>query len=531
MVRSLLILLLLLMLCSFAVAADKPLPRSAGQAGNWPTTIVLIPGDSTWPTSNRGSFAYALPRALRNHLDHYFADRSLDLSISLAERPMAAPEVLSYFVNDMVRHTVLLYYTASIEAETFVARDAHRRRYVAQSDGCLHLKIAYQVYSRAGSEAQLEASGTIESSGQPRPDAVRSRSGAVYCDPHEMVIQRAINELSSYIPAPLRPELSQPANIPVKVYLAPSLARDPRWAAWGAARVVAFASQSLLRQFGHKLTLSSIDTLPEAFAEERALRENAPAFREAIWARGDTLLVVFNRMLGNDEVSAGASHDELGITRLGHRRIYMDLVPSFSPDDTVWLGITNGLTLLHELGHALGAIHVSDAHSIMNHRANWVNAADFDLVNSAIIRAALEGDLHFKDPDEYIRHVSRILAFVPYQLADYPAFFYQYLTWGGNRRINDRLRSAIGRPSYLLAADAYGLLENGQMAGAARLFRQALSHDPDQGALYYYLSLALSAPRADAYRKTAARMGYAMASDSRRQQFPDAKVDIAPRQR
>ncbi|MDM7974271.1 MAG: hypothetical protein QUT27_14610, partial [candidate division Zixibacteria bacterium] len=57
--------------------------------------------------------------------------------------------------------------------------------------------------------------------------------------------------------------------------------------------------------------------------------------------------------------------------------------------------------------------------------------------------------------------------------------------------------------------------------------RTALHEDPDQAALYYYLSLAETGPAADGARKMAERMGYLMAGERSRTGAPDAAVDIA----
>jgi hypothetical protein len=178
------------------------------------------------------------------------------------------------------------------------------------------------------------------------------------------------------------------------------------------------------------------------------------------------------------------------------------------PDLEIWSAFTNGLTLLHEIGHAYGAIHVSDARSIMCHSLTWLGSDQFDPINSQIILAAVSGDLTFTDPPEYVAHVSRLLQESSYTLADYPAFFYSFVAASSTPR---RIVRAIGKEAFITAAEAYGHLAAGNRDDAARLFREAISQTPDQACLYFYLSEAVDGAQSRASLEKAASMGYWLA--------------------
>lgn len=510
MLRCAVFLLAALAVCPTGGAADRPLPRTP--RGQTPVpTIILIPTDTV--ASAPLSFDLMLQHSLANHIDHLLAMHGLAADLKRSEVPVAEHDALASLEPVPGQTALLLYYTAAQQDERFVARDRHRRRYQARAENCLQLHLRYQRFERTAAGWTEAGGGTISARGEPTRVAVRSNSGIVYCEPHDLVIQRALNALANELPG-VPVEVTQTVKVlPAKILLSGSLAGVQGQYRHQLERMIAFASSRFADEFGHSLALVAVDTLPGRFEGQHSLQKSEEAYDRQVPAAGDTVFIVINRLLQPDMYTIGERREEIGRSRLGQRRVYMDWFLPAGPEDTVWTAVANGLTVLHELGHAFGAVHVSDMHSIMNHQANWVGAATFDPLNRALIAAALDGSLQFEDPAAYLQFFTRTLLATPYYLADYPAFLNDYFNWGSNGRINERLRGAVDDVALLYAADAVEMLNRGKMTLAAQMLRAAIRRHPQQASLYYYLSLAVDRRSAPALRAAASRRGYLMAID------------------
>jgi len=488
---------------------------------------VVAPMDTESTADQPAALADRLGRSLANHLAHLAAMTGRGVTVTLRETPAEDRGLLDSLAGEGVREVLVVRWRGRAGERTGEIRDAHRRRYKAVVEDCLQIEAAYERRQLTAHGWEVAAGGTAAAAGRPDPNARRRPGRTLAGEPYERVVQRLVAQIGDELPPaePLARALR--ATAPVKVYLGKELAADSGAAMALIRRIVDLASTHLAAQFGVALRIVSAAPLPENAADEGSLAAGYPEFRRAVSVSADTLAVAFHRMLSREQYFGGGVREEIGMAQLGRRRVYMDLLPAAAPGDTLWQAMANALTLLHEIGHALGGIHVSDVNSVMAHGANWVNAAAFDRVNEKIIGAALTGRLRFDDPAEYLATVARVLDSTAYGVADYPGFFHQFLSGIDHPADRKRLREAVGRTSFLQAADAVGLLAAGRRAAAARLLRTALHEDPDQAALYYYLSLAETGPAADGARKMAERMGYLMAGERSRTGAPDAAVDIA----
>ena len=253
-------------------------------------------------------------------------------------------------------------------------------------------------------------------------------------------------------------------------------------------RMTDVVSRSLLRQFGRSLEQ---DQIIMSHADPGSLRQNFDALKR-LSGPSDTLNILLMEQRTPLEYYSGRVSDELGMTDLGGSRIAIDCIPPMAQKSDIWFPFANGLTLLHEIGHAYGAIHVFDHRSIMCHRLHWTGTDSFDVLNTSIMREVMFGQVDALKPVEYVALVSRALRDSHYPYADFPDFFWRYLAGARTSVELDSLAKAIDCEPYVISADAMNLLQTGDRAGAVRRWKRALELEPDQPVLLYYLALSSS---------------------------------------
>ncbi len=485
-------------------AAEKPTPQFDRTA-----VVLAVPAVVPGGPIDSAFFRRDLRQAVRNHLAGFLDYRGDAYRLVTTDDRLGTLEAVRSAATGEFTDAVLLRVEGEQSDEQMLRTDSHRRRYYTLTRGCLDMTLTVVRLKPKGTGWRIVDSTTF----RERSHTVTAPDGSRNCEDYEQVVQRAIDRSFGPATAGAVPGTATVAALPTILYIPREMLLDSIITPDGARALLRCAGAPLERQFGVRLEVAGIKILPYRFGLGGSIRESQRRMRRYLGDDSDTLRVVLNHQLTADESKSNQRRDELGLSHLGRRLVVVNLLPRISPEDTVWYSVANGLTILHEIGHTLGAIHVSDINSVMTHFATWVGADRLDPVNDQIVRAALGGRLTFDDPATYLAFVSTVLAGTAYNLADYPAFFFEYLDYPGNRRLRDTLRAAIGRQSYLRAADGYGLLVLGNRKKAAGLLRRALGDDPHQASLYYYLAGATDgAESADASR-TATRMGYLMALD------------------
>ena len=328
-------------------------------------------------------------------------------------------------------------------------------------------------------------------------------------EPWEMVLQRAAGAALAVVP---RRELRSAAiGDPIQVVLYVDSAYVARYGeVWlgQASGVVEVASRLLAARLGYRLNVVSVRTMKVEQSEGHSLTHLQSVLRPHLDLSRDTLIVTMLANVDRTSYLRGERLFEVGVAQIGRNRILLNDLPRTSPDDLFWQPFLSGRTLLHEIGHSFGAIHVSDQNSVMSHEVTWLAADRFDPLNEHIVKAALSGELIFDKPSSYLAFVSNTIVETGYNLADYPAFFYDFIHYKDNARIEAELRAAIGRQSYLSAIDAYGHLLAGDKPKAAKLFEIAIASDSLQGSLWFYLALSTSGVQSQHAMEQAARLGY-----------------------
>jgi tetratricopeptide (TPR) repeat protein len=209
---------------------------------------------------------------------------------------------------------------------------------------------------------------------------------------------------------------------------------------------------------------------------------------------------------------------ELGFAYLLSNEAVITAQPSYPSVGQYWNSIEEAITLVHEIGHVLGAIHIPDENSIMYPSAGLLSY-EFDEVNKKIITATKTNFL-MQDAKERLISYSEALA----KTKDYPSqnanpilpAITSVIQQIDNRSqiITDNSEKTFGNLSKLLPDSAITLAVMGYVEykdndykKAENHFTHALEIDPDFAEAQYYLSFVLrkngDTKQADEYKNLA----------------------------
>lgn len=200
--------------------------------------------------------------------------------------------------------------------------------------------------------------------------------------------------------------------------------------------------------------------------------------------------------------------DQIGLSDMVKRNI---LIASLSPPNNEtagWKAFMNGHSILHEIGHLLGAIHVSDLNSIMNTHTTWVGSIEFDSLNQLIINSYGKTGFEADDIAEHIEFWADCINRSGYKKSDFPVFFYDYME--ANKLEIDEVDFGIGNKgrSIEYAVEGYRHLIEKQQDSAELCFYRALNYDSTQATIHYYLSKTTGRNLSELHLKKAADLGF-----------------------
>jgi hypothetical protein len=506
-----------------------------------PKTAVIIQADSAAPVNHTPDITPLLTIAMRSCVDYYLFRTGRDAATFLVSPEAAVDSILKNLAESGYNRALFLHVRGRNTQRTVVAVSPRRVRYFTKQPGYLELKIKYTLFVKSG------GTWTIIQKGQTNHSARRWWPGASYQhnskfgradsgyiplpEPFDHILQRSISEvMANRLTTRIRTNPAYPDVIPTVVLVDSSFIQmhGDRWRELPAS-LLELVSWWFSRQFGYGFEISAVkpvkisdrDTLKVKEAYYRFLRRFPPA--------PDTLTIAIGSFIDRFDLNEGNIPNEIGLSQVGQKRILVSELPKWSAYDDFWRLFPDGLTLLHEIGHAFGAVHVSDMNSVMSHQVTWVAADRFDAFNRRIIQAALSGELTFDDPVKYVRYVSRLLSETRYNLVDYPAFFHFFLTGKNGKEVSKKIRMAVGRQPYLTTAQAYELLMSGDKNKAAWLLRQAIKQNPRQASLYYYLAVATSGDESDWALRQSAGLGFFLAQIQLQRKLTEASAP--PQQR
>jgi len=481
-------------------------------------TVVLVEtGLDTKGSTVFSPLNMTLALAVRNYTNYYLYKTSRDYEIYLLDSSLTYGKYMNQINLSDYQAILYLRPDGNLEKQTVTVRDSRRIRHFKKIEKFLDFSLEYKIFTIHKGQENITKEGRIHEKAKPQWFRNTSEDTFYQIDslikstpePFEYIIQRALLRVLEILPSS-KPALDEShASIPTRLQADSSfiLNHPDDWQK-SFVDILHTASWSFRNSFDQALSVVSVQTTRVIPSNKPTLRHLHDILKKQNSVSRDTLEVTIFNYTDPIDHFFGNSYEEIGLADLGHSRIILNELPHPKKSYDFWDSYFNGLTLLHEIGHSFGAIHVSDMNSVMNHGNSWLASDMFDPFNRQIIRAALSGELKFDDPVKYVSFVSEKLNATTYSLVDYPKFFYRYLTYGKNKKIFKKLKSAISRSSYITAAEAFGYLKTGYLNDAARLFKKALEDDPHQASLYYYLALATTGEESEKAMNKAAEMGY-----------------------
>lgn len=327
-------------------------------------------------------------------------------------------------------------------------------------------------------------------------------------EPHEFIILRSLSKALSFIPDKKLTAVQSNKTIPVKLFIDSTfiIANNPNWQN-KVNQTLFVSSLSFHRQFKTGLLLdSTINITSSAILNEPERFYNLIKSKSKNY--GDTLLVALLKKNNRLDFFLDNNYEKLGYSQLGQKLIVINDIPKPNQDFDFWKPKYNSLTLLHELGHSLGAVHVSDINSVMNPYQTILLTDNFDVFNKSIISDALDSLIIFDSQLKYIRYITGKLLNSTYYLVDIPMLFYSFTSQTVNPRRVSRIKDAIGHEPYVWALDGYINLMTGNKKAAEGLFKKAIDAEPNQASFYYYLSRTTSGEESQIAMMQSAHLGY-----------------------
>ncbi len=328
-------------------------------------------------------------------------------------------------------------------------------------------------------------------------------------EPPDFAIKRLLSDALALLPSFPRTALDSSDGIPIHLVVDSRIYNDIHHG--GDSSLITaldYASFQFRRQFGIGLKMVSKDffTIPEvSFSDIENLFRS---FAKKYPSPGDTLMVGVFRPDNPMDFYRQGQNLQIGSSELGRKAALVAQLEMPDSNFSGWGVFLNSQLLLHEIGHLLGAVHVSDVVSIMTRRTAWVSSFRFDKLNSFMIRAGLADKSRFAGVNEYLVSLAAAIDSTGYRLSDYPAIYFSYINLNRKELIGASFGNSAFSQSLTYAVDGYRqyLLKNSLSAG--EFFHLALKGAGDQGAIHYYLSRVSDGDQSRRELKLAAEIGY-----------------------
>lgn len=370
--------------------------------------------------------------------------------------------------------------------------DAHRRRTFHQSDSLFTITLSgMPMGGNRDSDAvikEITEQAKIDWIDSPlsRKDHNKMRQQA---EPREFVLQRAAYRLIQELPSQRRTIPDATYSLPVYWYIDSSYIKEhgKNWEQQ-LEKTHKTVSIRLQAQFDVVLETKQIQTITIPTEDTYSIERVLKGVKAGGLDKGAGLhIYLFSRSV-TEEYFLKEKYENVGLAEIGQKRIIINDIPLPRANE-YWQPYYTSIIFLHEFGHAMGAIHVSDQQSVMNHSINLASGGYFDSMNRRIINQAVSGTLRFVSHQEYINIVINAIEEATYQLADIPWVAYHFLI---KNDLYTSEKAFLSKPKYRMyyyAGLGYSYMLKDNREKAADLFRDAIDNASfAQGSLYYYLA-------------------------------------------
>lgn len=451
--------------------------------------------------------------SLSNHIRYYLFYKGFDCEI--VSNTVTSPDVQGT-VGDYSR-VISIKPEFEFTNKQMIIEDKKRRKKFTTVDGYLTCRLSYKwlkvkdadsIQVRDGMMMEHSDLDWFEFDHDPVSSQLitflRSKP-----EPKEYVLQRAVERLFHDLPKTSHMKTLGDNLISSMLFIDSSFIKHAR-TNWENKLnlLMAVASNSLNKQFGYGLHIGKTDLISLTSEDDFSMLHLFRSLKRHHLKIDERISVFLLNKNNRVDYFASTTYDNIGLAEIGRKQIILNELPSPKKNETVWQSFYNSLTLIHEIGHTFGAIHVSDKNSIMNHTTNWIASDRFDPFNKQIVIDALQGNLRFDNKLAYLTYVGNLLLQSDYHLVDFPPFFYSFFKEKSDSALFNAFKANKSFKPIILAVSGYGYLQNGFHKNAEADLRKAIQLLPNQASLYYYLSQCLTGKDAKEAMRKAEQLGY-----------------------
>jgi hypothetical protein len=453
-------------------------------------------------------YADDINECLSNHLDYYLWQKGWEIEFLGPDSRRKAETAIQHLDTGAFDYLLQIEPEADIRSIELSSKQKGSTRYA----GRLHIKAHFSIRKLGPTDSTL-ANRWFETRASDSwiemPDSLATQGKVMTPEPPDFVVKRLLSSALASLPSLARKRSTLSDKVPVLIVVDSRIFND--W--WNRSdsdiiHATEYASHCMEKQFGFGLEICGKDYITAPDVGFSGISSLFKAFLENQSRRIDTLVVGFYRPNDIMEFYRNSGKIQIGISELGRQTsLLAELLPP-NKETSEWNAFLNGQLILHEIGHLLGAIHVSDIQSVMTIRTEWVSSIHFDTLNHYLIANGHKDKELLSGIAGYLDFLASAIEATGYKLSDYPAVFFSYLNLNRKGIMNNDFGKGIFRASIPYAARGYMQYLAGNPAFAEELFYKALAGDPGQGSIHYYLSSVTKGEDSRYHLKRAAEIGY-----------------------
>ncbi len=497
--KTILILLLTASLCPAVYSSALLKPLEPGRIAVYICPTENKPPGKLYPDN--------FDNCLKNHLDYFLWERGQDFEFLPATKKNKPDNLIKDLSADKFRY--LYYITPECEFKLKkISLSPNDSQKTEKPTILLNLKFHTRLYDLRNDSLLFELKDYARSQEFWIKDTSQTEIASP-AEPPDFVLMNLISRL------PLPPFSARPGPSDSQPSLPLHLVFDSRIfndISQGGDSVlltsIDYASRSLFRQFGVGLKIATKDFFTVREVSFDDITNLFQSFLKTYGGHSDTLTLGIFRPNNPEDFYRRNENIQIGSSDLGRKTSLVAELDMPGSSTSEWRVLLNGQLILHEIGHLLGAIHVSDISSIMTRKTNWVASDSFDTLNASIIREGLQDSEKLKNIKEYLTSLALALENAGYYQADYPSTYFSYLNVNSKSLREQGFGGSPFAQSLLYAAEGYKqyLIKNSK--NASEMFHLALPGAADQGSIHYYLSKVTSGKESERQLKTASEAGY-----------------------